>query len=380
MIIKYVSFLFILICLQAHRAEAKFPENANLLPAAANYERDSDCSEISPPPVFFVNGQQGPASRKGTEPLRPPDGLRTPVSQGEADLCFAYASAEAVTQRTGVNVSALDVATTYFFGDVDAVVDTKNAALRNELAASYPGVDLAAKIQLDRASVELLGTLADQNPAHAYIDVLAGGEETSAILMANAKGLCSDRDLPSDDGFKNHEQVLASFKTQVATGFAHVKPAVAGVGFYDAAAKAVNAMWTQYVDQRCKRVPNSIPLLSIGYSAAEDLEHWRKMESKAKATAEMYARIDYALNNGRVPIVSMDWYILEDPDGTDGTHDATIIGRKKVHGICHYLMRDNVNEPCENLHDKFQQRCNNGHIWLTESELAETMFGVTYLR
>ncbi len=390
----------------AASAFADFPGHPEILPPSALYARDADCSEISPPEIFFERGQWPPRALD-KQSLRPVDGLRSPLKQGNADLCYAYAGAEAITQRTGIIVSPLDLATSFYFQNTASMAKVDFPELREYLRRE---TDILVKIAKAREEIELANdsdawkksslqmdmiltgrfppsskmewaSLAFKAPApHGYVINLRGGDEAMAILLANAKGLCRDSDLLSDDGFKNQYSALLKFRLEVRQKFGEQNPPAKWTE--DPMAQAFNEEWVKYVDRACRRVRSAIPLVPVQISYAEDIGDWaKKPESyREQKSKELFSVIDYSLNSGRAPIVGMDWYIFEEPDGHDGDHAAAIIGRKKVGGVCHYLMRDNVNEPCENLRKQYKSHCNNGHIWLTEKQLAKTMYSVSYIR
>jgi hypothetical protein len=96
------------------------------------------------------------------------------------------------------------------------------------------------------------------------------------------------------------------------------------------------------------------------------------------------AMVDYALDHGRVPTVGYSWYLLEDRDPKDpdlfADHASPVIGRRKAGSVCQYRIQDNTGEYCGRMRDGIRERCDNGRIWVTESELRRTLYSVTYLR
>jgi hypothetical protein len=150
-----------------------------------------------------------------------------------------------------------------------------------------------------------------------------------------------------------------------------------------------NDAWVRYVEQRCHRIQSPAPLLPISYRAAVDQREVveRKRAGKdisRQDKAHMFAMIDYALDHRRNPTIGYSFYLLEAraPDDPDefADHSSMVLARKKIGGVCHYLVQDNTGEFCTSLLPNIERRCSAGRIWLNERELNETLYSVTYLR
>lgn len=334
---------------------------------AANpvYRRNADCAPI-PVPAF----------------------KHMPIMQGDSAICFAYATADMISQRWGRTVSALDVATTFYFANPAKLYSLSDGRLHDYLAARR---SLAQEIFAQRSRVDVSE---ENNPQkRPYFDKLEGGEEDIAALLVNIKGACLDRDLPSDDGYYVYTSALEILRRKARAAprgdlcLRSIGATAPKLG--DAVADVFNDGWVRFVDSRCRRVRGPAPLLPVSFRAAVDqrevVERKREgSEISAEEKAHMFAMIDYALDHRRNPTIGYSFYLLEAraPDDPDefADHSSMVLARRKIGGVCHYLVQDNTGEWCTRLRPAIAARCAAGRIWLTEQELDETIYSVTYLR
>ena len=75
-----------------------------------------------------------------------------PLSQGDYAICFAYATADMISQRLGTEISALDVATKYYFVDPSRLAHSTNPDLQLHLRGMG---DYRAAIAESRATMEV---------------------------------------------------------------------------------------------------------------------------------------------------------------------------------------------------------------------------------
>jgi hypothetical protein len=95
-----------------------------------------------------------------------------PLSQGDTAICFAYATTDMISQRAGTEISALDVATKYYFADPSRLARSANPDLKRHLRGMG---DYRAAIAESQATTDVSS---EHNPGrHPYIDMLEGGEE-----------------------------------------------------------------------------------------------------------------------------------------------------------------------------------------------------------
>lgn len=351
-----------------------------LLPASPAYARNADCAPVGiamPPATHALPG--------GVEiSPRPAD---IPVGQGDSAICFAYATADMISQRVGRAVSPLDVATKFYFADparLSALTDRRVAAhLR-----AHP--QYLADIAWSRNAVDVSK---EHNPGlEPYFDKLEGGEEDAAALLYNLDGLCDERDLPSHEGYAHFTRFFqrARFGAVVRAPRQCFRSTGATVDkLRSRRADAVNDAWLREVARRCRRRPLPVPLLPVSYRvAANQLEFMDLLEAgtpPARAQLDrMLAMVDYALDHGRAPTIGYSWYILEERDPKDpdlaADHSSAVIARRKVGGRCQYRVQDNTGEYCARMRPGIRERCEDGRVWLYEAELRATLYSVIYLR
>ncbi|WP_420847366.1 hypothetical protein [Methylobacterium organophilum] len=352
-----------------------------ILPAHPRYARNAACADIT---------VVAPARRPGTHPLDgkiSPDPAESPMSQGDSAICFAYATADMISQRVGRTVSALDVATRYYFADPARLAASRDPALRRYLRENP---DTLAEIAASRNDTDVSK---DGNPGRlAYFDKLEDGQEDAAALLYNVGGLCEDRDLPSFDGYGQHQKFLRALRWRARV----VAPkqcwrSLAGTveKLRSAKTDAFNAGWLAHVEARCRRRPLPVPLLPVSYRVADNqLDFMDRLERgqppTRRQTDRLLAMVDYALDHGRIPTVGYSWYVLEDRDPKDpdlaADHSSPILARRSVEGRCQYHLQDNTGEYCARMRPGIRERCDLGRVWLEEDELRRSLYSVIYLR
>lgn len=370
---------FLLGCLAGLAAEPARALDTRLLPERPSYSRNRGCSEA----VVAL------PARRSTHPLDgriSPDPARSPMSQGDSAICFAYATADMISQRVGVTVSALDVATRYYFADPAGLFRSRDRALRTYLAAR-PGLadDIAESRNDTEASKE-------RNPLRKpFFDKLEDGQEEAATLLYNLGGLCPDRDLPSFDGYGQHVGTLARLRWRSRLAPKLCWRSLGGTvdKLRDPATDAFNAGWIAHVERRCHRQPLPVPLLPVSDAIADNqLDFMERAKSGdpdlAGGTDRLMAMIDYALDHGRLPVVGYSWYVLEERDPKDpdlaADHSSPIIARRPMNGRCQYHLQDNTGEYCARMRPGIRERCALGRVWLDEAELRASLYSVIYLR
>jgi len=371
----------VLLCGFAALAPASAADDPNLLPLAARYARNPGCAPVTLP---LPQGAHMPLDGDDISP-RP---SFTPLSQGDSAICFAYATADMISQRVGREISPLDVATKYYFADPSRLGQIGDAALREQLRRMG---DWRAAIAASRATMEISR---DANfNGMPYADKLEGGEEDIAALLYNIDGLCLEKDLPAYDGYMHFQGYLDLLRVRMRLNpqadYCRVRLAGAGEALQNPATDAFNALWLDRVARQCRRLPLPAPLLPVSFRVAKNEAAFLQMldENRAPSRADvsrMFAMIDYALDHGRAPAVGYSWFVLEDakPDDFDpvADHSSIVIGRRKRGGVCHYRVQDNTGEYCAHMRPGIRERCELGRIWLTEQELERTLYSVTYLR
>lgn len=370
----------VLCCLASHAAAADPDVDRRLLPARPAYARNAGCGPVRialPPSTHALPGRV----------LISPKPADIPVGQGDSAICFAYATADMISQRVGRPVSPLDVATKFYFGDPSRLAGLADPALTAHLRA-HPGH--LADIAWSRNAAEVSK---DHNPGlEPYFDKLEGGEEDAAALLYNLDGLCDERDLPSHEGYAHFTARFAALR--YASAVRAPRMCLRSVGatvdrFRSRRADAFNDAWLKLVAARCRRRPSPVPLLPVSYRVASSQLDFMDMLEAGRAPGparveRMLAMVDYALDHGRAPTIGYSWYELEarDPKDPDlaADHSSTVIARRRQGGRCQYRVQDNTGEYCSRMRPSVSRRCDNGRIWLWESEVRRTLYSVIYLR
>ncbi|WP_455963471.1 hypothetical protein [Methylorubrum aminovorans] len=355
--------------------------DTRLLPENPRYARNTSCADVT---------VVAPGRRPGTHPLDDrisPNPALSPMSQGDSAICFAYATADMISQRVGVTVSALDVATRYYFADPAGLLHSRDRALRRYLNR-HP--DLAEEIAESRNDTE---ASRERNPGRKpFFDKLEDGQEEAATLLYNLDGLCLDRDLPSFDGYGQHLRTLGALRWRSRVAAPKISWRSLGgtvPRLRDPETDAFNAGWIAHVERRCRRKPLPVPLIPVSDSIADNQLDFmdkaaRREPGLTAGTDRLMAMIDYALDRDRLPVIGYSWYVLEerlpkDPD-IAADHSSPIIARRKVAGRCQYHLQDNTGEYCARMRPGIAERCDLGRVWLDEDELRASLYSVIYLR
>ena len=352
-----------------------------LLPAKVTYVRDAPCNPVEiHMPVDHHWASDGN--------LISPRPSAMPLFQGDTAMCFAYSTADMISQRVQVVVSPLDVATKYYFANVARLGASQSLDLQRHLAAMG---DYRFRIRQVRAKADVSAV---GNPGRLpFIDKLEDGEEDIAALTYNIGGICEDRAFPSYDGFKFHADYLSHLRFQ-ARFLPKPKQCFSILG--DAAQGLLspktdwfNATWVQHVEQSCHRFPSPVPLLPVTYRIAENEQDFMTMLDEGRRPTRrsidrMFSMLDYALDHQRAPAIGYSFWVFEERPATDpdvtADHSSVVIGRRKVAGACQYRVQDNTGEYCSRMRGAISARCENGRVWLTKDELRQTLYSVTYLR
>jgi hypothetical protein len=350
-------------------------DSSDYLPATPGFSDDGDCRGID---------------------LRPM--LAKYKSQGDTSFCYAYTSAELIRQRTGVSVSALELASDFYFTDPRLIEASREPRLREFVAAH---ADFSAWIERFRSDdgVDIEAPEPGQT-AHPMFHKLEGGYEAPTLMLANAQGLCLDLSVPSTDGFKHlapmiqrAEKAALSHSVQAGHEVDVVDPR-----FRDAEADIFNSAWLRYLTRTCKRVQSPVLLLPVEFGLAQSLKEYRlKNAGGAISRAEkrrLLSSLDFSLENRRIAAIGFNLNAILDPgsqlrglstpnniDPDAGDHSSPIVARKKIGGTCSYLIRDPSGNDCEDYRKDLRAGCSNHEVWVSDTTLLESSFyGLVYLR
>lgn len=329
------------------------------------------------------------AAADGCAPTDLRSTLGAPRDQGDTGWCFSHTTADLISQRTGIRVSAFDVATTFILGNPTQLLQSQDPEVRRYLAENP---DFVEKLNNSRGSepenFERKKILTDEGLYNT------GGDEDYAAVMGNIKGLCRESDLPS--GTKNFERSLREIRRHHAKtpGKLQCDPARPfGNDFHaitDRGSQIAALSFQDWVDKKCKRVPSPAPLIPVAMRGADDASDWEKLrtsnpaehEKRRKALAE---EIDRALGAGRAVAIGYNAYDIEAAEPGDdkrhGDHSSIIAARKMIGGKCHYFLRNSRGADCSEYTPAFKKKCEKaaGGVWLTLDEIP-SLYGVISLK
>jgi hypothetical protein len=290
-----------------------------------------------------------------------------------------------IAQRTGLDASPLDLATSFYFADAKQIGSIQNPILL-EYVTSHP--EYETRITIDRIDAALNPMNGRAEHLHPFFHQLEGGTETTTLLLANVRGICADHQLPSNEGLNRYESLIWEAKQKALNGAGFVIPEIENVipSFRDGTADLFNSSWLTFIHERCSPVAHPM-LAPVEKSLAEDSKTFYKKLKAGKLSNQerqkLFAVLDYALDHGRIAAIGFDLNTILQPaaqaqDNSD--HSSTIIGRRWNKGNCEYLLRDPAGYECKEYQSSLQPRCHEHHLWLTDSELIQSFYSLVYLR
>ena len=305
--------------------------------------------------------------------------LAPPKTQGDTAFCFAYTSAELAHQRTMIDVSALDLAMAFYFSPTESLNKISEPELRQYLD-THPG--LSQRLEADCYGEDV--TISGPHPLFHHLE---GGYESNTLLLANARGLCADKDLPSDGGMAHHQSLVQRLEADALAGKGNTSPVVDRITqrFRSPTADLFHSEWFLHVNAVCSHRPPPMPLVPVDFWLARnrrEFEQRRRQGQLGESDQEqVLASLDYALDHGRIAALGIDLNtLIEQPDDEDGDHSVNVVGRRHHGGECQYLLRDSSGYECDELLRPIRARCQPREFWVNERELKLSLYAVTYLR
>lgn len=308
-------------------------------------------------------------------------------NQGDKSWCFAFAAADLVSQKTKKRVSAADLALTYLNSDADRLKQLQSNEIKEFLKEHPDYFSLLAKARKDKDSI---GDLRNKFIASDKGLIDTGGSTSDTVFLANLKGLCLEKDFPSED-----ESVQNDLKKTAAAHFKLENKKKACIGtpqtdntsaIEDLVSHAIISNYEKKVDLQCKREPHA-PLIPVSKGMASMPEFKKKYEhdpvARKKFQDELFKTMNTALDQDKAVGIGYSLYSVAraEQDETDkhGDHASSIVGRKMINGKCHYLLRNTQGPACD-YNAELKPRCSQGHVWVTEAELSDSLYEVIYLK
>ncbi|WP_374076269.1 hypothetical protein [Bdellovibrio bacteriovorus] len=310
--------------------------------------------------------------------------------QGELSWCFAYTSADLISQRVKQRVSATDIASTFILSDPYQLESIQDPALKNYLQENP---DFYNRVSQHRK--EAAGKYDPQNILKAGGLTDTGGQEDTTIVLANAKGLCAEKNFPSTESNQNqflknvakmHSRKNKAYQDQNKCPLFRPQGDLTSA-IVDPMSVAMVDVYETELDKKCQRKPWPVPLIPVMTKFGDTLEEYETRIKKGEITKDegakkLFATIDSALENGRISAIGYSAYTLMPPEGDDkhADHSSIIAARKMIQGKCQYLIRNTWGSDCSTYYPKFRSRCEKGNVWITKEELKESLYSVTYMK
>ena len=261
--------------------------------------------------------------------------------QGETSFCFAYSSATLLQQRTGLDVSPLDLASTFYFAHADTLASNPHPEIQRYLTENPQWRQEIDLVRAD-ADIDESTSTTGEKVQRPYFHSLAGGVETATVLLANTKGYCLDQDFPSHEGLTAHEAKISEFvRLAETTPSQETPPEMHGVfGKYrNPVSDIFNALWLRYLEQSCRRVKSKMPILPVNFEVARSYEDYAKKVARGELNPQREAKrlfnvIDFALNRQRSPAVGYSLFTFSPREANDpdlfADHSSAVVARKRL--------------------------------------------------
>lgn len=307
--------------------------------------------------------------------------LGAPRDQGNTGWCFAHTTADLISQKTRVRVSAFDLGVQFAATEVADLEESTSPAVQAYLR-EVPGIlkVIQEARDDDRALLEP-GMILTEDGLLSH-----GGIEDAALLMANHRGLCEDRFFrPGEKGFQHHLREIQRWVKE------NVEPtSISAPRDIPEASKPIFRKVLAWLEHQCgNRVPLQdalVPRALYGANSLKDFlarspspEYPREQLQKA-----MWAEVDAALDQRKVSAVGYSAFDItvqaEDETTLDGDHSSIIAARRREKGQCYYFVRNSWGADCSLYLKPWLSRCEkkDGGAWVKKEDLKTLYSVVTY--
>jgi hypothetical protein len=312
-------------------------------------------------------------------------------NQDDLSWCFAYTSADLISQRIGRRVSATDLASTFILADATKLLESRDPEIQGYLRENPDFADLITKTRnFEKLDYSPEGLLTEKGMKDT------GGAEDVTIMLANTKGYCPESNFPSrekvqDKFFHDVRKLLYRRYRADRLKFCSDLPEAwdPTSAVIDPVSRAIAKLYEEELDKKCRRQPLPAPLIPVMKKYADSLPEYRALIEKGQvkrgeSEKALLDSLDQALDNHRVAAIGYSANLIMKPEPGDkdqhGDHSSTIVGRKKIGGSCHYLIRNTWGESCSIYLPKFRRRCEAGNVWVSGDELKDSLYSVIYLK
>lgn len=272
--------------------------------------------------------------------------LGPPRNQGSMYWCSSFAAADMLSYKIGKRISALDVAIQYYdqFG--------------------YKYNEKGSEIKLYEQSY---------------------GDTPINVMAALEKGLCLEKDLPSDD-YSNIElydllKKIDSFYTQYND--------IENISCSGDIEADLNKIFPELQFEEFIKIVENVQSTSF-FNELADASCKRRFKPKRKYKTKLFERedtkpeklldiINKQLSKKNIMSIGYDGRMLTG-DEKIWAHDSTIVGRRfnETTKQCEYLIRNSYGSGCGGYNARFD--CDKGNIYVPEAEIKKWILDIAYLQ
>lgn len=283
-------------------------------------------------------------------------------NQTNTQICFGHAVADIATFHAGQRVSAFSVAVRNF--------QFRRAGL--DTALFNPGGGLAAQL----------------SPNSRYMLGLASSTLESSLKAS----LCLDDQPPSNLSYRdaNLKQLWDVYHRQFRSYIGPTEPTHLYQPMQAQLARIVPSLNSGDFIQRLSRYKPLDHALGEWFDRAchVQVEASSKLrvvggETNLPSPDQVVQMLNRALESGEPAAIHYDSRVLdaENPslwESQIGFHVSTIVARADMSGTRYYLLRNVWGPNCGEYAQQVANRCDRGHIWLTEAEVRRYVTSVAY--
>lgn len=263
--------------------------------------------------------------------------------QDSLGWCYAFAVSDLLSYKTKQRISAADIALTFnknFENDISRVMGAKESSFE-------------------------------------------GGTFRSAISLATEKGLCLEKDLPSEDNANANLETNLNLIDKLRRG-SDRKNALACAEVRNAA-KALfpNLDFDDVRKIALTTVDKDIVQKMADKSCQKRIKVDTQVESVSSWDSEEIAQgIDKNLDKTNPVAIAYDADVLSFPKAKYGrpNHGSIISGRRfnEKTGQCEYLLRNSWGRGCFSYHHEYE--CKEGQVWIPKPSLIKATANVTSIK
>jgi len=308
--------------------------------------------------------------------------LGAPRDQGNTGWCFSHTTADLISHKTRVRVSAFDLGIQFAATEIADLENSPSRAVQDYLR------EVPALLQvIKEAREDDRGTLAPETILTDDGIFSHGGVEDAALLMANHRGLCEDRFFKGgEDGFNQHLKEMRRW-----VKYNREDPAgISSPHDIPEASKPIFRKILGWLEHQCgSRVPLRDALVPRALYAANSLKDFLNRSPTPdfplkELQKALWTEVDRALNEKKVAAVGYSAFDITEqaPEETtlDGDHSSIIAARRPVNGECQYFVRNSWGASCELYLPAWLKSCEekDGGVWVRQADLKTIYSVVTY--